>query len=114
MLLREVCHGGSSRRSLPMALFAVMYRYAPNSDAGRDELRPKHMEFLQSLFDSEKLVVSGPTDASGPNPGALLIIAGESAAAVDELMAQDPFAVAGYVDRTITPWDPKFGAARLA
>lgn len=97
-----------------MSLFAVTYRYAPNSDAGRDELRPKHMDFLQNLFDTERLIVSGPTDATGPHPGALLIISGESAADVDGLMAEDPFAVAGYVERTVTPWDPKFGAARLA
>lgn len=97
-----------------MALFAVNYKYAANSDEGRNELRPSHMEFLQGLFDSEQLIVSGPTDATGTNPGALLIISAESAEAADALMATDPFAVAGFVARTVQAWDPKFGAARLA
>lgn len=97
-----------------MALFAVTYQYAPNSSGGRDELRPAHMEFLQELFDTGRLVVSGPTDATGPRPGALLIISGDSAESVDGLMSEDPFATAGFVERTVTPWDPKFGAERLA
>lgn len=97
-----------------MELFAVTYSYAPNSDEGRTELRPSHMEFLQGLFDSERLVVSGPVDAAGPTPGALLIIAGDSVDEVDALMAKDPFAVAGFVERRVRTWDPKFGAARLA
>lgn len=97
-----------------MALFAVSYRYAPNSDAGRDEHRPTHLEFLQNLFDTSRLVVSGPTDAAGPQPGALLIIRGESLEEVDALMAEDPFAQRGYVERSVLPWDPKFGSERLA
>lgn len=96
-----------------MALFAVSYAYAPNSDAGRDEHRPKHLEFLQGLFDSGRLVVSGPTDSTGDNPGALLIIRGESAEDVGSTMSQDPFAQRGYVERTVQSWDPKFGAERL-
>ena len=97
-----------------MALFAVSYTYTPDSDAGRDEHRPIHLEFLQGLFDSGRLIVSGPTDAAGPNPGALLIISGDSVSAVDELMSQDPFAQRGFVERNVLPWEPKFGAARLA
>lgn len=97
-----------------MSLFAVSYSYAPDSDAGRDELRPAHMVFLQGLFDGGRLIVSGPTDAAGPVPGALLIIAGDSVEEVDALMAEDPFALAGHVNRTVRHWDPKFGAARLA
>lgn len=97
-----------------MAFFAVTYAYAPNSDAGRDEHRPVHLEFLQNLFVSGRLVVSGPTDAAGPEPGALLIITGDSLDEVDAVMAQDPFAQRGFVRRTIRSWDPKFGAERLA
>lgn len=97
-----------------MALFAVNYRYAADSDAGRNEHRPLHMEFLQGLFDTGRLVVSGPTDAAGLNPGALLIVSGESVADVDALMAEDPFATQGYVERTVSSWDPKFGADRLS
>lgn len=97
-----------------MSLFAVSYSYAPNSVQGRDALRPQHLEFLQGLFDAERLIVSGPVDPAGETPGALLIISGESAAEVDTLMAEDPFAAAGYVERRVRSWEPKFGAARLA
>lgn len=97
-----------------MALFAVTYNYTAGSDAGRDEHRPKHLEFLTNLHDEGTLVVSGPTDASGDNPGALLIIRGESADDVESTMSNDPFAQRGYVERTVKSWDPKFGSERLA
>ncbi|MFD5598552.1 YciI family protein [Leucobacter sp. NPDC058333] len=96
-----------------MSLFAVSYRYAAGSEAGRDEHRPLHLEFLQGLFDSGQLVVSGPTDPTGAEPGAMLIIRGDSADQVDQLMAQDPFAERGYVERVVREWAVKFGAARL-
>ncbi|WP_181276240.1 YciI family protein [Brevibacterium oceani] len=96
-----------------MALFAVTYTYAPDSESGRDDHRPAHLEFLQRLFDSGRLVVSGPTDSAGQAPGALLIIRGASSADVDTTMAEDPFAQRGYLTRTVTSWEPKFGADRL-
>lgn len=96
-----------------MSLFAVNYRYVGGTDAGRDEHRPLHLDFLQSLHDAGALVVSGPIDAEGPEPGALLIIRGDSAKAVDAMMSVDPFAQRGFVERTVRSWDPKFGAHRL-
>ncbi|UBH04814.1 hypothetical protein K8P10_000325 [Leucobacter sp. Psy1] len=95
-----------------MSLFAVSYRYLPGTDAGRNEHRPAHLDFLQTLFDDGRLVVSGPTESD--EPGALLIIRGESVDAVDALMADDPFAAHGFVERTVRGWTPKFGAVRLA
>ena len=95
-----------------MSLFAVSYRYLPDTEAGRTEHRPAHLEFLQTLFDEGRLVVSGPTESD--EPGALLIIRGESVDAVDDLMAGDPFAAHGFVDRAVRGWSPKFGAERLA
>lgn len=97
-----------------MSLFAVTYDYTDGSDAGRDEHRPLHLEFLTGLFESGRLVVSGPTDAAGPRPGALLIVRADSPEQAEEMMSQDPFALKGFVQRTIKAWDPKFGADRLA
>lgn len=97
-----------------MSLFAVTYNYTDGSDAGRNEHRPLHMTFLTGLFESGRLVVSGPTDAAGPRPGALLIIRAGSPEEAEEIMGQDPFALKGFVARTVKPWDPKFGADRLA
>lgn len=96
-----------------MSLFAVTYSYATGTDAGRNEHRPLHLDFLQGLHDDGTLVISGPTDADGPEPGALLIVRGESLESVDTTMSADPFAQRGYVERTVQTWDPKFGAARL-
>lgn len=96
-----------------MSLFTVTYRYTPGSGAGRDEHRPAHLAFLQRLFEDGLLVVSGPTDATGPEPGALLVVRGDSVDDVDATMAGDPFAQRGYVEWTTRSWDPKFGAARL-
>ncbi|MCQ9165424.1 YciI family protein [Arthrobacter sp. STN4] len=97
-----------------MSLFAVTYNYTVGSDAGRNEHRPLHMKFLTGLFESGRLVVSGPTDAAGPGPGALLVVRADSGEEAEEIMGQDPFALKGYVERTVKSWDPKFGADRLA
>ncbi|WP_129658806.1 YciI family protein [Rothia uropygialis] len=97
-----------------MGLFAVCYRYAEGSEAGRAEHREEHLAFLQEQFDAGRLVVSGPTDVDGGDKGALLIIRADSAVAVEEVMDQEPFEQRGYVARTIRTWTPKFGADRLA
>lgn len=96
-----------------MAFFAVIYKYAHGSQNGRNAHRPEHMKFLTGLFESGLLVVSGPTDASGLQPGALLIVRGDSADEVEATMSMDPFARLGFVERTVKSWDPKFGATRL-
>lgn len=96
------------------SLFAVRYAYTEGSGPGRDEHRPSHLVFLQGLFDSGRLVVSGPTDATGENPGALLIVRATDLAAADAMMSEDPFAQRGFLTRTVSGWDPKFGADRLA
>ncbi|WP_314193862.1 YciI family protein [uncultured Arthrobacter sp.] len=93
-----------------MATFAVTYAYAASSSAGRDEHRPRHVEFLQEQFDDGTLVKSGPF---GPeeDPGALLIIEADSKADAEALMNQDPFYLNGLVEqRSIRQWNVFFGA----
>lgn len=97
-----------------MSLFAITYRYTDGSGPGRDQYRPIHLEFLQGLFDDGRLLVSGPTDAQGPEPGALLVVTGADVAEVEALMDGDPFSQRGFIQRTVRTWDPKFGAERLA
>jgi uncharacterized protein YciI len=97
-----------------MGTFAVTYAYAANSSAGRDEHRPRHVEFLQEQFDDGTLVKSGPF---GPEeePGALLIIEADSKADVEALMNQDPFYLNGLVEqRSIRQWNIVFGADAAA
>ena len=58
-------------RGLDMTLHAVIYRYADDA-AALDEHRPRHRDYLRSLFEAGRLVVSGPLTEGG-GPGALLI-----------------------------------------
>lgn len=93
-----------------MPAFAVTYAYSEVTAAARDEHRPRHVEFLKSQFDSGRLIKSGPF---GPDedPGALLIVTGDTKADVQELMDQDPFFGSGLIEvRTIRQWNIFFGA----
>lgn len=93
-----------------MPTFAVTYSYSDVTAAGRDQHRPRHVEFLQSQFDDGRLLKSGPF---GPDeaPGALLLINGESKADVEALMNQDPFFQNNLVEeRSIRQWNIFFGA----
>ncbi|AUI50541.1 YciI family protein [Arthrobacter crystallopoietes] len=93
-----------------MATFAVTYTYSDATTAGRDEHRPRHVEFLKSVFEEGLLVKSGPF---GPEeaPGALLIIKGENKVEVETLMNRDPFHQNNLIDqREIRQWNIFFGA----
>lgn len=90
-----------------MSFYAVHYAYSSDS-AALDELRPKHREFLRSLADSGSLRASGPY--VGREPAALLLFRAESAQAVRDLLAGDPFQGAGLVERTeVSEWNPVIG-----
>lgn len=93
-----------------MPTFAVTYSYSDATCTARDEHRPHHVEFLRSQFESGRLVKSGPF---GPKeePGALLLVTGDTKADVQELMDQDPFFGRGLIEeRTIRQWNIFFGA----
>ena len=95
-----------------MSRYAVIYRYSDDS-AALDEHRPVHREYLRSLFESGKIVVSGPLGEGG-RPGALLILDAGSADEVAELLDRDPFYPRGLiVEREIRGWTPAFGGERL-
>lgn len=80
-----------------MPIFAVRYDYAENSTGARDQHRAAHRAFLGSL--------TGPVTARATGPfadepaGALLVIEGESAAAVESKINEDPFYVEKLVSR---------------
>ncbi|MBN9177456.1 MAG: hypothetical protein J0I43_08845 [Microbacterium sp.] len=95
-----------------MPIYAVSYRYRPDTEAARDELRPSHVEFLESLFTAGALRASGPT-GDDATPGALLVVCADDAAQVASLIDDDPFNQAGLLDRTIREWRLFFGAERL-
>ncbi|ROR93460.1 hypothetical protein EDD28_2874 [Salana multivorans] len=86
--------------------YAVEYAY----DASPEELaavRPEHRAFLRALCDAGDLLASGPLPEDG---GALLLVRAASDVAARDLLAADPFQVAGVVgSTTVRRWDPVIG-----
>lgn len=88
-----------------MALFAVTYVYASDSEA-LDRLRPEHRAFLAA---QDGLLISGPTDDNG----ALIVFEAASAAEVEELLDEDPFWTADLItERVVVGWEPVLGPWR--
>ena len=96
-----------------MTTFAVVYTYG-GDPAVRDEHRPEHKSFLESLYIAGVLRVSGPF---GPDEaaGALLVIETDSNADVARILDADPFAQRGLIARReINQWNIYFGAIAMA
>ncbi|MGB3329908.1 MAG: YciI family protein, partial [Thermomicrobiales bacterium] len=76
-----------------MALFAVSIRYT--DDLNRlNETRPLHREYLSGLLEAGKVQQSGPyVDGTG----ALLIYEVADRAALDEILANDPYTRNGVI-----------------
>lgn len=91
-----------------MSLYAVRYHYSDDV-AGRDEHRPAHREFLSGLAQEGVVVASGPL-TDGPAE-ALLLLEGESAEQVRDLLSQDPFAQQGIIETVeVREWDVVIGS----
>ncbi|MET4590190.1 YciI family protein [Arthrobacter sp. 754] len=90
-----------------MTVFAVEYVYAADSSAVLDEHRPAHRAWLAGLAEDGQLLTSGPY---GDGAGALLIFKVQDEAALNDLLKQDPFAVAGAIAGIrSTEWTPVIG-----
>lgn len=87
-----------------MAIFAVHYDYPDNSVAARDQHRPAHRAFLDTLLTGPAtLVASGPY-VDDP-AGALLIFDAPSAGAIETALDADPFHLEGLIGaRRIREW----------
>lgn len=91
-----------------MAVFAVTYEYGPDLET-RMNARPAHRTWQGLLNERGVLLASGPFDEDG-GPGGLLIFSAESRAAVEDLLAQDPYVDARVIAAThIREWTPVFG-----
>lgn len=91
-----------------MSLYAVRYVYSDDT-AGRDEHRPAHREFLGGLAQEGVVVASGPLLDGAAE--ALLLLEGESAESVRDLLSQDPFAQQGMLDSVeVREWDVVIGS----
>lgn len=91
-----------------MSLYAVRYRYSDDT-AGRDEHRPAHRDFLGGLAEEGVVVATGPL--SDEPAEALLLLEGESAEQVRDLLLEDPFAQQGLIDAVeVREWDVVIGS----
>jgi uncharacterized protein len=103
----EAAAAGTGKVS-SMTVFAVEYVYAADSDAGRDEYRPAHREWLNGFASAGRLLASGPY-ADGA--GALLIFTAEDESGLLQELKQDPFNVQNFVSALkVTEWKPVTGA----
>lgn len=85
-----------------MATYAVRYTYDQRADL-QDEVRPEHRAYLRDVAERGELLGSGPY-ADGA-PGALLVLDVADRAALDAVLAADPFAVAGVIaDVDVRAW----------
>ena len=81
-----------------MPLFAVIGEFADDQEL-RLRTRPTHREYLRSLFDVGKIVMSGPWE---DETGMLLVY---DMAEAEHLLAQDPYRSAGVLaNATIKEW----------
>jgi uncharacterized protein YciI len=81
-----------------LAIYALYIRFTENTER-RLETRPVHREYLKALYDTGKLLESGPfTDDSG----ALIIYQVESKEAAEAQFAQDPYSIAGGIVELVT------------
>jgi uncharacterized protein len=84
-----------------MALFAVIGEFADDQDL-RLRTRPTHREYLRSLFDVGKIVMSGPWE---DETGMLIVYDVADMAEAEQLLAQDPYRSAGVLaNATIKKW----------
>jgi uncharacterized protein YciI len=103
--MAALCH--RLRQDDAMPTYAVRYTYDERDDV-RDRFRPEHRAYLSGLADQGTLLVSGPF-ADGA-PGALLVFRADERAAVDAILAADPFAREGLVvDADVRAWEPVLG-----
>jgi len=85
-------------------LFVLICTDKPNSLELRQQLRPDHLKFLESLGSSLK--AAGPfTDDEGKPTGSLVIIEAQNRVAATDIAGRDPYAVAGlFASVEIRPW----------
>ena len=86
-------------------LFAFYGLDKANSESLRLEHRPAHVAFLETL--GETLVAAGPllSDDGTAMVGSLLILEAPDRAAVDAILAADPYAHAGlFRSVAVHPW----------
>lgn len=81
--------------------FAALVNYTPDA-AKIAAARPAHREYLKTLLDSNRLVISGPF---GDDSGGILVYEAASPEQVEALIRDDPFAKSGvFVSWKVQQW----------
>ena len=85
-------------------LFALICTDKPGSLPIRQEHRPQHLAYLQSL--GSRLAIAGPfTAEDGTMNGSLLVVEADSLDGARAIAAEDPFAKAGlFASVEVRPW----------
>lgn len=99
--------------SNPMENYAVVLynkgdKFQPLNAPGIQPVIPRHLAFLKSQREAGKMVVGGPfKDGSGDSLG--LLIFATTPEEASQIVAQDPFVVAGEVKPEVHPWTTQKG-----
>ena len=84
-----------------MGFFAAIAEFADDEEL-RLNTRPTHREYLRSLFDAGKLVMSGPWE---DETGLLIIYDASDMADAERMLDSDPYRSAGVIaNATIKEW----------
>ena len=86
-------------------IFAVQYDFVPEQTERRLAARPAHRDWLTALKANGRLVQAGPF-ADGL--AALLVVDVEDEAALDAVLAEDPYPKDSYVVASRRTWMPLF------
>jgi len=78
-----------------MNLYAAHYAYDDRLEE-RNAIRDDHLAYLNALVDAGSLLAYGRY-ADEHDPGALFIYLAETAEAVEEMIAGDPYVSSGFV-----------------
>jgi uncharacterized protein YciI len=89
---------------------AAIVQYTPDASLIA-RIRPAHRQYLNSVYEQGKLVISGPfTD----DKGALMVYEATSAEEVEAIIAEDPFARHGvFLSWELRNWNVVFANKSL-
>ena len=95
-----------------MKYFILFYDYVDGMLEKRGPYRPAHLDYLKTLLDAKKLIVSGPL--VDPVDGAALVFQVGSAAEMESIAQNDPFMAAGLIKAwRAREWDVAMGKENL-
>jgi uncharacterized protein YciI len=94
-----------------MSTYTIEYTYDDRAEE-RNAVRPDHLNYLNGLVSAGTMLAFGRYNDDG-EPGALLIVEAVNSDAVENLVRNDPYVIAGLVpSHDIRSWPAIWGAIR--